>query len=316
MDKLQCMETFVRVAECGSFINAAEQLGITRSLVSTRIKQFEDFVKAPLFHRSTRSVRLSEIGEKYYKECSRLIHQFEHLADEMVQSSDDLQGHLRIYITPAFAINHLGQCLAQFTQQYPCIKLEVIVNETIVDPISAGFDVVFQVFPVKFESMVERKLFNVNRLLCASPDYIAKHGKPQHPDDIYNFEISCYSNFPSKKKVHFLLNEEFHSFSIDTKITSSSTHVLKEYALNGGSYAFLPTMVAYESIIKGELVPVLLDYPLSNYNFRAVFPSNSKNLSKIRVLVDFFAQKFKKIPEWDLDLIQHGYLNKTVLEFH
>ncbi|MDN8320496.1 LysR family transcriptional regulator [Acinetobacter baumannii] len=138
MDKLQCMEAFVRVAQSGSFIQAAESLGVTRSVISTRIQQLEKFVDAPLFHRSTRSVRLSAIGEKYYPECVELISRFEQLADEMSHAKNELHGRLRIYMAPGFALSYFSKLLSQFTTQYRDIELDIVVYDKVIDPISSG----------------------------------------------------------------------------------------------------------------------------------------------------------------------------------
>lgn len=257
MDKLQCMEAFVRVAQSGSFIQAAESLGVTRSVISTRIQQLEKFVDAPLFHRSTRSVRLSAIGEKYYPECVELISRFEQLADEMSHAKNELHGRLRIYMAPGFALSYFSKLLSQFTTQYRDIELDIVVYDKVIDPISSGFDIAFQMFPPKGESLIERKIFNINRVMCASPEFIEKHGQPQSPQQLQQFELGYYSGYPERNKIKFMINNRFHEFSIHARVSSSSIHLLHDFALTGGGIVCLPTIVARESLLDKKLTPVL-----------------------------------------------------------
>ncbi|MGN5533888.1 LysR family transcriptional regulator [Acinetobacter sp. Lyrl_1] len=315
MDKLQCMEAFVRVAQSGSFIKAAEQLGVTRSVISTRIQQLEKFINAPLFHRSTRSVRLSEIGEKYYPECIELINNFERLADEMSHAKSDLHGRLRIYMAPGFALSFFSKLISEFTQKYKDIELDIVVNDRVIDPISSGFDIVFQMFPPKGESLIERKIFQINRIICASPDFIANYGYPKHPSELHKYELGYYSGYPERNKIKFMINRKFEEFSVNARVSSSSIHLLHDFGLTNGGIVCLPTLVARESLFDHKLIPLLVDYPIPNYSLRAVFPSNSRNLTKIRCVIDFLVERISPLPEWDEELIKQGHLSPLIKSF-
>ncbi len=144
MDRLLSIEAFVRVAETGNFAKAAVQLGVTRSVVTHRIQQLEHFINAPLFHRSTRHVRLSEVGETYYKECADMVAGFNSLTEQMRNLRAKPTGKLRVQMLPGFAIDHFGPLLAEFTALYPDIEVDVIVNDRLTDPIEEGFDIAFQ----------------------------------------------------------------------------------------------------------------------------------------------------------------------------
>ena len=315
MDKLQCLEAFVRVAESGSFIKAAEQLGVTRSVITLRIQQLEKFVDAPLFFRSTRSVRLSETGMTYYKECAELIGQIEQLTDQMANSKNALQGRLRIHMAPGFAIDYFGKHLTSFLASYPDIDMDIVVNDKIIDPISAGFDVVFQMFPPTGESLIERKLFNINRVVCATPEYLQQQGRITHPSELNQYTLGFYSGYPSRNKLQFWMNERFEDVNLNVKVLSSSIHLLRDFALNHGGVVCLPTIVVHESILQQRLVTILNDYPLSHYGLRAVFPANSKNINKIRSLLDFLITRHATLPEWDEALIEAGHLSASIRQF-
>ncbi|MCS3528012.1 LysR family transcriptional regulator [Acinetobacter johnsonii] len=315
MDKLQCMEAFVRVAESGSFIKASEQLGVTRSVISNRIQQLENFIKAPLFHRSTRSVRLSNVGEKYYRECAALIKQFEILADEMAHATSKMQGRLRIHMAPGFAIDYFGHLLTIFLKEYPDLNIDIVVNDRIIDPIAEGFDIVFQMFPPTGESLIERKLFNVNRVLCCSPEYLENIQNIYKPEQLKEVPMGYYSGYPTRNRIRYLEEGEFKEMDIHIHVLSSSVHLLRDFALSGGGVVCLPTLVAHKYLMNKQLTTILSDYPLSNYGLRAVFPANSKNLSKIRKLLDFLIIRLDTIPSWDIELIDAKYLSEKVKFF-
>lgn len=315
MDKLQCMEAFVRVAESGSFIKASEQLGVTRSVISNRIQQLENFIKAPLFHRSTRSVRLSDIGEKYYRECSNLIKQFEILADEMAHSTSKMQGRLRIHMAPGFAIDYFGHLLSIFLKEYPELNIDIVVNDRIIDPIAEGFDIVFQMFPPTGESLIERKLFNVNRVLCCTPEYLKNIEHIKVPEQLKELPIGYYSGYPTRNKIQYLKDGQFQEMGISIHVLSSSVHLLRDFALSNGGVVCIPTLVAHKYLMNRQLTTLLPDYPLVNYGLRAVFPANSKNLSKIRKLLDFLLSLLETIPSWDNELIEAKYLSEKVRLF-
>lgn len=316
MDKLQCMEAFVRVAESGSFIKAAEQLRVTRSVISSRIQQLENFIKAPLFHRSTRSVRLSDIGETYYQECADLLRRFEILADEMAHATSQVQGRLRIHMAPGFAIDYFGHLLSVFLKEYPGLNIDIVVNDRVIDPVAEGFDIVFQMFPPTGESLIERKLFNVNRVLCCSPGYLKNIAHLQQPEQLKEIPLGFYSGYPTRNRIQYLKAGEFQEMEINVHILSSSVHLLRDFALSEGGVVCIPTLVAHKYLMNQQLTTVLPDYPLLNYGLRAVFPANSKNLSKIRKLLDFLILRLEIIPPWDLELIQAGYLSEKVKQFH
>ena len=129
MDRFLSIEAFVRVAETRSFAEAARQLGVTNSVVTHRVQQLERFIEAPLFHRSTRHVRLSEVGETYYKRCAEAVCMLTDLTDQMRGLRATPAGKLRIRMLPGYALSHFAAPLARFGAQYPDIQLDVVVDD-------------------------------------------------------------------------------------------------------------------------------------------------------------------------------------------
>ncbi len=308
MDRLLITEAFVHVAQTGSFSKAAEQLGVTRSVITNRVQQLETFINSPLFHRSTRHVRLSDIGEAYFQECADMVAGFHGLTEKMRNQRSNLTGQLRVQVLQGFAIDHLGPMLAEFTAMYPEIEFDVVVNDRVVDPIEEGFDIAFQMFPPMAERLVVRKLFNVHRLFCASPAYLREQGAPEHPQQLKDHRIALYGGYPSRNRWQFTWGEECIDLTLHGQVRSSSVHLLRDYALSGAGITCLPTLIASNYLISGELVPILTNYRLSSFDFAAVYPETQRRALKVRTLIDFLIERIGDAPEWDQQLLDRGIL--------
>jgi DNA-binding transcriptional LysR family regulator len=309
MDRLLITEAFVHVAQTGSFSKAAEQLGVTRSVITNRVQQLETFINSPLFHRSTRHVRLSDIGEAYFQECADMVAGFHGLTEKMRNQRSNLTGQLRVQVLQGFAIDHLGPMLAEFTAMYPEIEFDVVVNDRVVDPIEEGFDIAFQMFPPMAERLVVRKLFNVYRLFCASPAYLHKHDTPQHPEQLKDHRIALYGGYPSRNRWQFTRGEECIDLTLHGQVRSSSVHLLRDYALSGAGITCLPTLLASNELLAGRLVPILTDYHLSSFDFAAVYPETQRRALKVRTLIDFLIGRIGDTPQWDQALLDRGILS-------
>lgn len=308
MDRFLSIEAFVRVAETSSFAEAARQLGVTSSVVTNRIQQLERFVNAPLFHRSTRHVRLSEVGEAFYRECAEVVGRVNDLTDQMRELRATPTGRLRIQMLPGFALGHFGTVLGEFNRRYPGIQLDIIVNDRVVDPIEEGFDVAFQIFPAISESLIERRLFTVRRLFCAAPSYIEAHGVPQHPRELLQHTTALYSGYPSRNHWTMTRGDDVFEMELPGMIRSNSVHLLCDYALAGGGVVCLPTLVASAPLLDGSLVPILVDYALSPLNFAAVYPATQRQALKVKALVEFLVDWIGMEPGWDVPLIERGWV--------
>ncbi|VVQ21829.1 LysR family transcriptional regulator [Pseudomonas fluorescens] len=308
MDRLLITEAFVHVAQTGSFSKAAEQLGVTRSVITNRVQQLETFINSPLFHRSTRHVRLSDIGEAYFQECADMVAGFHGLTEKMRNQRSNLTGQLRVQVLQGFAIDHLGPMLAEFTAMYPEIEFDVVVNDRVVDPIEEGFDIAFQMFPPMAERLVVRKLFNVYRLFCASPAYLREHDAPQHPEQLKDHRIALYGGYPSRNRWQFTRGEECIDLTLHGQVRSSSVHLLRDYALSGAGITCLPTLLASNELLAGRLVPILTDYRLSSFDFAAVYPETQRRALKVRTLIDFLIGRIGDVPQWDQLLLDRGIL--------
>jgi DNA-binding transcriptional LysR family regulator len=306
MDRFLSIQAFVRVAETESFAAAARQFGVAKSVVTNRVKQLEEYLNAPLFHRSTRHVRLSELGAAYYKECSELIARFDGLTDHMRELKSSPAGMLRVHALPGFALEHLARALGEFQERNPGIELDVVVNDRVVDPVEEGYDVTLQIFPPASTALVERRLFPVRRLFCAAPAYLRQHGTPENPRELLGHRVALYSRYPTRNKWTFRNGAEKVEIDLPGCLRSNSVHLLRDYALEAAGVVCLPTFVASAELVAGWLVPLLTGYQLSSFWLTAVYPATHRATAKLRRFLDFVASRFPVEPSWDAPLIERG----------
>ncbi|MFC3111321.1 LysR family transcriptional regulator [Undibacterium arcticum] len=314
MDRFLSIEAFVTVAETQSFAEAARQMRISKSVITTRIQQLEEYVGAPLFHRSTRNVQLSEVGQAYLRDCVDLVNRTDELVDQMRELKGSLVGRLKVHALPGFVLGHMAAHLREFQEKYPDIVLELFVNDAVVDPIKAGVDCALQIFNPSSEELIGRQLFPVRRIFCASPDYLKHHGTPQHPRDLYEHRLGLYSGYPTRDRWVFHGANEKVVLDLKPVLLSNSVHLLEEYACEHAGIVCIPTLVAAAPILSGSLKLILPDWQLSSFWLSVVYPRTHRGGAKLKLFIESLLAKFSSEQPWDLALIEQGLMPRSLVE--
>jgi len=314
VDRLQSIETFVRVAQAQSFAAAARQLRVSNSVVTTRIKQLEDFLGAPLFHRSTRVVRLTDIGQAFLRDCTELVGKANEIVDQMRDVRGSPSGVLRVHALTGMVLGHFAALLRRFQTTYPDIRLELIVSDSVVDPVKAGVDCALQIFPAASQELVSRQLFLVRRVFCATPAYLQANGAPENPRDLHRHTLGLYSDYPTRDRWTFHHRGEQITIYLNATLLTNSVHLLREYALEHAGIVCLPTIVAGEAILRGDLQVVLPEHQLSSFPLCAVYPDTSRKAFKLRLFIEHIGNEFTHDPPWDSALIEKGLIPATLIE--
>ncbi|WP_213956497.1 MULTISPECIES: LysR family transcriptional regulator [unclassified Variovorax] len=308
MDRLENIETFVRVAQTQSFAEAGRQLRVAKSVITSRIKQLEDHVGAPLFHRSTRVVRLSDVGQAFLRDCIELVGRANNVFDQMRDARAGPTGTLRIHALTGFVLGHFAALLREFQANYPDIHLELIVSDAVVDPVKAGVDCALQIFPAASTELISRPLFPVRRVFCATPDYLKAHGRPETPRELHKHSLGLYSGYPTRDRWTFHHQGEQVTIYMSAALLTNSVHLLREYALDHAGIVCLPTMVAGDAILRGDLEVVLADHALSSFSLSAVYAGTSRNAFKLKLFIERIGAAFAKVPPWDAAMIEKGLI--------
>ena len=308
MDRLQNVETFVRVAQTRNFTEAARQLRVARSVVTTRIKQLEEYVGSPLFFRSTRSVQLTEIGRAYLSDCAELVSRATALVEEMRDLRESPRGTLRIFAATGFVLGHFAPMLNEFQVAYPDIRIDLNVTDEMIDPVKSGVDCALQIHPTTSADLVSRPLFPVRRFFCATPQYLAEHGAPKEARELLKHRVAYYSRYATRDQWTFHRATEAVTLELTPAILSNSVHLLHDYALQSSAVVCLPTWVAAPALLDGRLRVLLLDDVIESLTLCAVFSPTSRNAVKLRLFIDYLTSRFPEAPPWDAQLIAAGLI--------
>jgi DNA-binding transcriptional LysR family regulator len=314
MDRFLAIDAFVRVAEAKSFAEAARQMRVSRSVVTARIQQLEAFVGAPLFHRNTRSVRLSDLGQTFLRDCIELVGRSNEVVDQMRDVTTSPVGRLRVHALPGFVLGHLAELLQQFQGRYPQIVMDLVVNDAAIDPVKEGFDCALQIFPPRSEELVSRKLFPVRRVFCASPTYLRRAGVPREPKDLLRHRLGWYSGYPTRERLVLHGPKGETSIEVKPSLLSNSVHLLNEFAQAHAGIVCLPTLVASEAVLAEQLVLVLPKHRLSSFWLSVFYPRASRSGVKLKLFLDALVKSFSGTPPWDAALIERGLIPADLIE--
>lgn len=320
MDRFLSIEAFVRVAQSQSFAEAARQLRLSKSVVTARVQQLEDLLGGPLFHRTTRAVRLSEMGQAFFRDCHELVSRTNEIVDQMREVRGSPAGLLRVHALTGFVLGHMAHLLRDFQERYPEVLLDLFVSDAVIDPVKEGFDVALQIFPAASEELVARRLFPVRRVFCASPEYLRQRGAPQHPRDLSSHRLGLYSGYPTRDRWVFHHHadpgtDEPVTLDLKPTLMSNSVHLLRDYGCEHAGVVCLPTLVASDAIRQGQLQVVLAPYQLSSFWLSAVYPRTQLGAFKPKLFIETLAHAFAGgEPPWDRELIARGVLPAGLIE--
>src|ERR1700704_861914 len=296
------MRVFAKVVESGSFTGAAQRLGISASMVSQHVKELEERLAARLLNRTTRKVSVTEVGRAYYERCTRLLADLEEIEHAVSDMHAAPRGELRINATPSFGILHLAPAIADFTARFPAISVELTLSERPVDLIAEGFDVAVRVEEMPDSSLIARQLAPCRMVVCGAPSYLERHGMPRTPADLtaHNCLTAAGNVLPYYRAWH-LTAADGSALNISPigNLRTNSGAVLKVAALAGHGLVCLPTYFVGDALQSGRLVAGLDEYVAPPYTLRALYPHNRHLSAKVRVFIDFLAERFGREPPWE-----------------
>ena len=300
MDRLAALEAFVKVAEVRSFSEAALRLQTSKSGVSRHISALEADLGARLFHRTTRTLTLTEAGRAYLERVKRILDDLAE-ADESVNALQAApRGLLRINAPMSFGFLHLAPALPDFAALYPEITLDVAMNDRFVDLVDEGFDVAVRIAAMQDSSLIARRIAPIRLVACASPAYLAARGRPTIPKELTSHACLSNSNQPAAHEWKFDRADGTKIVvPVSGKVSMNNGDALRVAALGGLGITILPSFIVGRDLQDGRLIPVLDEFIAQPLALHAVYP-HARHLSpKVRAFVDFLAARFGPHPYWD-----------------
>ncbi len=286
---LNDLMVFATVVEQGSFTGAAESYNTPKSNISRKITRLENHLGVRLLERSTRSLHLTEVGQRYYEYCRRIKDEL-NAADSAVESMlDKPQGRLRICTSLGVGQSLLSEHLANFCLQNPGVELDLTLTNRRVDLIEEGFDLAFRVGELGDSSLVAKRLCSINLKLYAAPN----HGfeKLSQPSELPEQPLMLMSAKERSANWHLISDDNQHHISFKPSVRCDDFSMLKRMAIQGLGITELPDYMAEECIENGKLINILPDWTFKPVNLYALYPSHRGATPKVRALLDYLTQE-------------------------
>jgi len=300
MDRFHSMSAFVEVVDRGGFTAAEEKLGLSRAQISKLVMQLEEHLCTRLLNRTTRKISLTEMGRLYYERCKELLIEVDEIDSMAGEQNSTPRGTLTIGAPSAFGTMHFKNVVTEYMKQYPQVQISLQLTDRLVDVVDEGFDVVIRIADLADTSLIARKLAICKMVVCASPEYLAKNGEPQVPQDLALHHCLLYSNAdkPGIWTLHGDAGTE--TVRVNGPLTADNGDILRAAALSDLGVVFMPTFMVGEDVRVGALKQVLIDYCPPELTINAVFPSRRYLSAKVRTFIDFAANFFAEESDWDL----------------
>jgi DNA-binding transcriptional LysR family regulator len=298
MDKTQEMTSFVAVVEAGSFVAAAAGvLGLSKAAVSRQVAELEHRLGARLLHRTTRRLSLTDDGQLFYGRAKELLAAIDEAESEIASRSGEPSGLLRINAPLTFGVLHLAPLWGRFADAHPKVALEIDLSDRIVDLVEEGYDLAVRITNLPSSQLVSRQLASSRMVLCASPEYIARHGAPAHPDDLTAHRVISYSYWSTRDEWRFSGPDGEVRVRTQPRIHANNGDTCRAAALDHQGIILQPDFLVGDDLRQGTLVELLPDYASLTIGIHAVYPSRKYLPIKTRRMVDFLVAAFAT-PSW------------------
>jgi LysR family transcriptional regulator for bpeEF and oprC len=307
MDQLVAMRVFTRVAERGSFAQAADELDISRAAASAHVAALERHLGARLLNRTTRRVSLTAEGSDYLRRARRILDEVHDAEETLRGTRSKPQGRLRVDVPVSFGRYLLLPALPEFTRRYPAIELDIRLNDRVVDLVAERVDVALRVGPLRQTAIVARRLTQVHIVTCASPTYLADHGEPRTPDDLREHRLLGVSpagggtpewTFPPPYTSRRLkLNFAIVFNAVEAPVITAAA---------GLGIVHTADLIVAEYVARRELKLILEDFVVPGPPISLVYPSAGHQSAKVRVFSDFAADLIRRWSDVVKDWLEPG----------
>ena len=290
LDQLQAMAVFARVAETGSFSEAARRLGLSKAAVSKRVARLEARLGVALVNRTTRHLSLTEAGAAFHEPCRQLIADADAAEAAVGHLASAPRGRLRVNAPMSFGQRHLAPAIGAFMRSYPELSVELDLSDRTVDLVEEGYDLAVRIGALPDSSLVARRLAPLHRHLVAAPAYLDRAGRPEHPSDLADHACLRYAYLASGRVWRLDGGE---AVTVDGPLTANNGDVLLAAARDGMGIAFLPSFFTGPDLCAGMLERVLPGWTREPAGgIHAVFPPGRARAPKVRAFTDFLAERF------------------------
>jgi DNA-binding transcriptional LysR family regulator len=299
MDATSDLRVFVRVMDRGNFSLAAKDLGITPSAVSKLVSRLEDRLGVRLLERSTRRLMLTPEGETFLARARRIVADVEEAEAEVARVRGAPRGKLRINSGTAFGLHQLAPALAEFLARYPEIDVELSITDRLVDLLEEQSDIAVRSGHIPEGPFVQRKLADLQRVICAAPSYLAKHGTPELAADLKDHDCVVVAG-PGLNRWPFKTRHGIDVVDVRPRVTTDDAEAALRLAIEGAGIIRLSDVIVGNPLRNGELVALLTDtHHVEPFPLSTIYPAGRNRLPRVAVFIEYLKERFGHAP-WRL----------------
>ncbi len=296
-DTLKDIPVFVASVEAGSFAQAAVRLHLSRSAVGKSIARLEERLGVRLFHRTTRSQRLTDNGALFYERCLRALEEIRGAESQLETGKHQVSGRLRVAMPVLFGRQCIAPLLIELAQEHPGLELEMSFSDRIVDLVEEGFDMAVRNGTLADSAVLVARRLGVHRMvLCAAPDYLIKNGQPQSVDDLRQYTAINYTR-AGRVLPWQLMNYDGTSrtFIPRSSLNMDDLQAICDAALAGHGIAWLPCWMVIKEIHQGNLVPLFKQAPDVRFDVHAVWQQTPHLPLRVRIAIDMLVKRLPAV---------------------
>ncbi len=293
MDRLHELEVFAAVADAGSFAKAGQRLRLSPPAVTRAISALEDRLGARVFNRTTRSLTITDVGQRFLESAKRVLHDLDTAEKEAVGETAVPNGHLTVTASVTFGRSALTPIVGAFLNQYPRTSISVLLLDRITNLVEEGIDLAVRIGPLPDSSLIAKHIGTVRRILVASPEYLAQRGNPRTPADLKLHSMIAFTGLMPNREWRYLDGRSGNSVSFMPRLEiNDAVSAIAAAETGDGITVALSYMVA-EKIGNGRLVAVLEEFTPPAIPVSLVYPQNRLISPKVRAFVDFATPRLR-----------------------
>ena len=297
MDRTAEMIAFVRAVETGGFSAAARDLGLTPSALSKLVGRLEDRLGVRLLHRTTRRLQLTAEGETFFNRARPILTALDEAEAEVAAAGAQPRGLLRLNCGSAFGRHQLTPAIPRFLERYPEIELDLTIDDLAPVPTDERYDLTIRIGALDESSAVARRICNLERVICAAPAYLERHGTPRTPDDLQRHNCLWITSLPALRRWPFDTDDGIRVVHISGNVAANNAETVLQLAVAGVGITRLTDVIVGDALRRGALVPILTEWhhvePVPLY---ATYPSGRHLAPKVRAMMDFLVEQFGHTP--------------------
>ncbi|CUB04224.1 DNA-binding transcriptional regulator, LysR family [Marinomonas fungiae] len=291
---------FAQVVELGSFSKAAEQNNLTNSVVSKRIARLEQHLNVQLLYRTTRKLTLTEAGQVLFIKAKRVALATQEATNAVAGFGELIKGHIKMSVPTISGELLIADAVAEFCQMHPGLTVDMSLDNQFVDLVKDGYDLVIRTGYLEDSSLIARYYLDSHWIVCASPSYIKRYGRPETPEQLlqHNCLLYSYQTNGANEWQFKGDNGENYSLKINGCFSSDNASALRKAALGGHGIAYVPRCLVYHDLRNGELIDILPQQVGKVLGIYAVYPFTRQLPKKLKLLIEHIRLRYKAMEHY------------------